>query len=192
MARTPFRARKADSALASSPISQSEPRPDRSTDRVALIPRRAGIALPLALLLSACSPLFASSAVPTASAVPTQSTPLPSPSPSPSPLPTPRPSPSQSPEPSPPPYLWVAVVYGGDYGFVSAQTSGGAVCNARATLPNGTDAPGLRNPQVASWDGMVQWTYPQKPTDEGIGRHTISCSLRGLNGSAWMDFEVGS
>lgn len=86
----------------------------------------------------------------------------------------------------------MTIVYGGDYGFVSAQTDTGASCNARAILPNGKDAPGIHNPQIAKSDRIVQWVYPQPPTDEGIGLHVVSCSLHGLNGSARMNFEVGS
>jgi len=84
------------------------------------------------------------------------------------------------------------VLNGGDYGFVSAQTATGAVCTARAVLPNGKDAPGLRNPQVARLDGVVQWVYPQPPTDQGTGTHIVRCNFHGLVGTAWMNFEIGS
>jgi hypothetical protein len=103
-------------------------------------------------------------------------------------------TPSLDPSPIPPPVLqlWVVVLNGGEYGFFSAQTVTGAVCSARAVLPNGTDAPGLRNPQVARQDGLVQWVYPQPPTEEGTGTHLLRCSFSGLDGTAWMFFEVGS
>ncbi|HKW71751.1 MAG TPA: hypothetical protein VJQ08_02865 [Candidatus Dormibacteraeota bacterium] len=85
------------------------------------------------------------------------------------------------------------MVYSSDYGFISAQTVTGAVCSARAQLPNGDDAPGVHNPQVArAGDGMVQWVYPQPPTDEGTGLHTVTCTLNGLSGTTWSNFEVGN
>jgi hypothetical protein len=89
------------------------------------------------------------------------------------------------------------VLNGGDYGFFSAQTATGAVCTLRAVLPNGQDAPGLRNPQVAGYDaaaqmGVAHWTYAQPPTEQGTGTHLVRCSFNGLEGTAWMYFEVGS
>jgi hypothetical protein len=117
---------------------------------------------------------------------------LPSPPPQPSPVPSPIPSPSPSPIPSPTPYLVVIIVTGGDYGFVSARTVPGATCNARATLPNRQDAPGLRNPQVADSRGMVSWWFNQAPTDQGHGMYLVSCSLNGQVAEAFSIFEVGS
>jgi len=59
-------------------------------------------------------------------------------------------------------------------------------------LPNGSDAPGVHNPQTARADGQVFWNYSQLPTDEGMGIHRVSCSLNGLTGTAEVYFEVGS
>lgn len=76
------------------------------------------------------------------------------------------------------------------YGSIRARTLSGATCNARAILPDGTDAPGLRNPQVADQQGIVNWSYVQLPTDEGRGIHEVACSLNGLDGMAVMYFSV--
>ena len=84
------------------------------------------------------------------------------------------------------------MTYGSDYGYIEAQTVTGAVCNARAILPNRTDAPGIHNPMKAGADGMVNWNYPQPPTDEGLGVSIVSCTLNGLSGTSTMNFEVGS
>jgi len=79
-----------------------------------------------------------------------------------------------------------------DYGFLSAYAPPGASCNAQVTLPNGDSARGVRNPQVAGQDALVQWVYPQPPTDEGTGHNTVTCKLNGLSGTASSTFEVGS
>jgi hypothetical protein len=122
--------------------------------------------------------------------------PIASPSPSPdqstSPTPTPYPLPTLSPLPSASPSLYVAITYGSDYGYIEAQTVIGAVCNARAILPNGADASGLHNPQTAGADGKVSWLYPQPPTDQGQGVAIVTCKLDGLSGTTSTNFEVGS
>lgn len=118
-------------------------------------------------------------------------TPTPAP-PSPSPTPSPIPTPTATPAPTPPPSLYVWILEGDQYGNVRAQTEPGATCSMRATLPDGSDAPGIRNPQTARPDGIVAWIYSQLPTDEGMGTHTVSCTLNGLSGTAWVYFEVGS
>ena len=124
-------------------------------------------------------PLVSSSQTPTPA--------LPSPSPAPSPIPTP----TATPGPTPPPSLYVWILEGDQYGNVRAQTEAGATCSMRAILPDGSDAPGIRNPQTARPDGIVAWIYSQLPTDEGMGMHTVSCTLNGLSGTAWVYFEVG-
>lgn len=113
--------------------------------------------------------------------------PLASPTP-PSPSPSPPPSPADTATPSP--FLYLQIVQS-DYGFLSVQTAPGATCTATATLPNGSAADGLGNPQVAGTDGMAQWVYPQPPTDQGSGVHRASCSKDGLSASNWATFEVG-
>lgn len=129
---------------------------------------------------------------PTPSTVPASPTPTPTVSP-PSPLPVPTASPSPAPSPEPPPSLYVGIINGNDYGNVEAQTQPGASCSLRVTLPNGSDAPGIHNPQTArASDGEVHWSYSQLSTDEGNGIHTVSCTLNGLSGTASVSFEVGS
>lgn len=107
-------------------------------------------------------------------------------------MPTPVPSPTPSPFPSPEPALYVSIFNGQDYGYVGAETAPGASCTARVILPNGQDAPGLRNPKVVGPDGLVSWMYPTLPTQEGIGVHTVTCNLNGLIGSGWATFDLGS
>jgi hypothetical protein len=114
----------------------------------------------------------------------------PSPTPSPSPEPTVLP-PSPSPVPSPPPSLYIGIS-GSEYGSIDVQTQAGATCTARAILPNGKDAPGLRNPETADAVGHVAWTYPQSPTQTGNGSHVVSCSHNGLSATAYAVFQVGS
>jgi hypothetical protein len=162
------------------------------------IARLTRVAIFLLLVTSAATAQACSGSSSSLPAKPASLPPAAAPSPIASPLPMTTPSPSPDPTPVPaPPSLWVSVLNGGDYGFFSAQTATGAVCNARALLPNGQDAPGLRNPQVARYDaavqaGVVQWTYPQPPTEQGTGIHLLRCSFSGLEGTAWMYFEVGS
>ena len=79
-----------------------------------------------------------------------------------------------------------------DYGYLSAFAPVGASCTARIILPNGDVATGVRNPQIAGPDALVQWVYPQPPTDEGTGHTTVTCNLNGLTGTAYSTFEVGS
>lgn len=122
------------------------------------------------------------------SPTPTPSVRSPSPNPSLAPIPTPSPSPI----PTPPPSLYVGILDGDQYGNVRAQTEPGASCSLRVGLPNGSDAPGIHNPQTARADGVVEWIYRQLPTDEGIGIHSVTCSLNGLTGTAWVYMEVGS
>lgn len=118
---------------------------------------------------------------------PTPTPTLPSPSRLPSPTPTPAPS------PEPPPSLYVGIINGNDYGNVEAQTQPGASCSLRVVLPDGSDAPGILNPQTArASDGEVHWNYSQLPTEEGNGVHTVFCTLNGLSGTASVSFEVGS
>ena len=89
--------------------------------------------------------------------------------------------------------MHVFILDGDQYGNVRAETEPGATCTLRVTLPDGTDAGWVRNnPQHANADGVVAWVYSQLPTDEGTGVHTVSCSLNGLAGTAWIYFEVGS
>ena len=83
------------------------------------------------------------------------------------------------------------IVQGGDYGYIAARAPAGATCNARAILPNGHDAPGVKNPQIAGPDWTLSWLYPQPPTDEGTGLHVVTCSLNGLSGTYAVNFEVG-
>jgi len=119
----------------------------------------------------------------------------PSPSPSPSPVQTSRPSPSASPTPAPSPTespgLYVEII-GSDYGFIFAQTWAGAVCNARAVLPNGQDAPGLINPQVSDAQGNVGWMYPTPVTDNGTEIHIVTCIYNGLSGTVYGYVDLGS
>jgi hypothetical protein len=77
-----------------------------------------------------------------------------------------------------------------EYGSISALTEPGAVCTARAILPNGQDAGGLHNPQVADTRGIVGWVYAQAPTDPGQGVHIVMCTLNGLSGFNEANFEV--
>ena len=78
-----------------------------------------------------------------------------------------------------------------DYGRLSARTDPGAVCNASATLPNGRQPSGLKNPQVAGGNGVVTWTYPQTNTTTGKGTNTVSCTHQGLSATATSAFSVG-
>ena len=129
----------------------------------------------------------------TASSSPSPS-PVTSPSPSPSPSPTPTPTPSPSPAPSPLPPLNSIPVYviDTDYGFIDAQTLPGAICKARVILPNGDDAGGLKNPQVADAKNNLRWDYPTPPTDVGTGIAIVSCTLNGRSGNSWASVDVGS
>jgi hypothetical protein len=141
------------------------------------------------LLATSCAAGGSSTA---ATAPSTEASPSPSPieSVTPSPEPTPIPSAAPSPVPSPSPSLPVQILFGMQYGSIRALTLAGATCNARAILPDGTDAPGLRNPQVADQRGIVNWSYVQYPTDEGKGFHVVACSLNGLDGTALMAFSI--
>lgn len=138
-------------------------------------------AVPL-LLLAACN-----SSSGAASTSPSPS-PLAIPSPSPSPEPTPTPSPRPVPSP---PSLYVQIVVW-DYGDITAQTSAGAVCNARVVLPNGQEAGGLNNPKIADAGGKVVWVYPQATNQSGIGTAIVSCTRNGLSGSTRAYFPVGT
>jgi hypothetical protein len=79
-----------------------------------------------------------------------------------------------------------------DYGAISARTEPGATCDARAVLPNGNDAGGIQNPQTADANGNVRWVYPQPPTQTGNGNSIVSCTNRGLSGTAEARFLVGA
>ena len=94
-----------------------------------------------------------------------------------------------SPVPSPPTSLYIGIA-GSDYGSIDAQTLAGATCNARAILPNGKDAPGLRNPETADAGGNVAWIYPQGPTETGNGTHVVSCTHNGLSGNTWTYIDI--
>lgn len=79
------------------------------------------------------------------------------------------------------------------YGSVSAITSPGASCTAKATLPSGRDstATGLQGAQTAGSDGGVSWTYKtQSNTTKGTGTHTVTCQLNGQTASASAPFTV--
>lgn len=138
--------------------------------------------------LIACSPFGGT-------ATTSSPTPAATPNPSPEQLPTPSPTPTPEPTPSPvaptPVTLYLQLLLS-DYGFLSAQTVAGATCTARATLPNGSSPPGLRNPQVAGSDGMVSWSYPQPTTDAGTGVHIVSCSSGALSATQSINFQVGA
>jgi hypothetical protein len=83
-------------------------------------------------------------------------------------------------------------IYQTDYGILGASTTPGATCSARGVLPNGQAVAGLSANRVADSSGKVVWQYPQPPTDQGSGRHYVTCSLGGLNGSDSAAFQVGS
>lgn len=132
--------------------------------------------------------------------VPGSSSPTPTPvakKPSPSPTairsisPTPFPLPSQVPEPSQAPSLYLQIQQS-EYGALSVQTAAGASCSAVATLPNGQNAGGLRNPQTADGNGVITWWYPHPATAEGNGTHRVQCSKSGLSASNYASFLVGA
>jgi hypothetical protein len=87
--------------------------------------------------------------------------------------------------------LYVEIV-GSDYGFITAVTVRTATCKARAILPNGLDARGLHNPQVADADGKVAWFYPTPLTDNGTEIHVVTCTYRGLSGTVYGYVDLGS
>jgi hypothetical protein len=93
--------------------------------------------------------------------------------------------------PTPPTSLYVLIEQS-DYGFLSTQTQPGAVCNAKVTLPNGQNAGGVRNPQIAGSNGRVQWIYPQPSTNTGQGVEFVTCTLNGLGGTSMAAFQVGA
>ena len=154
------------------------------------------IAAAAAVLLPLGAALYVNFHQSTSTATVVSSSPSPDPSPSPSaaPVSTPSPSPSAFPSPIPTasPFLDVEIVSSTDYGYLSAYAPVGASCNAQVVLPNGDNAKGVRNPQVSGEDALVQWLYPQPPTDEGTGHTVVTCSLNGLMGTATSTFEVGS
>jgi hypothetical protein len=107
---------------------------------------------------------------------------------SPTPPPTPLPSPSSEPTRV---GLYLQILQS-EYGFVSATTESGAICSAKATLPNGGEAGGLRNPQIAGSDGTASWRYPQPATTSGTGTHVVSCSKEGRSASQYAYFILGA
>lgn len=69
----------------------------------------------------------------------------------------------------------------------------GATCTLRAILPNGQDAPGVKNPKVAVAGGYVGWWYPMYPVDDdgnGMGTHIVRCNYNGLSGTAIGTFDL--
>ena len=148
--------------------------------------RRAACLAALLAILAACAPGPSST-----TQTPVAKKPSPSPTATRTKSPTPLPEPSQVPEPSQAPSLYLQIQQS-EYGALSAQTASGALCSASATLPNGQNAGGLRNPQTADANGVVTWWYPHPATDEGSGTHRVQCSREGLSASNWAYFLVGA
>ena len=140
------------------------------------------------LILAACTQFGGTASNPSPSLEHRSS---PSPSASTLPSPTQAASPTPTPFPSPPPSLYL-LIQQDDYGFLSAVTQPGASCSARAILPNGQDAPGLHNPQVADANGNVVWRYPTPDNSPGTGTHIVSCSYNGLSGTTSALFTEGN
>lgn len=79
------------------------------------------------------------------------------------------------------------------YGAVSASTSPGASCTAKAKLPSGSysQAQGLQIASVADSTGFVAWSYgTSASTHKGTGTHFVTCVLGGQSSTASAPFTV--
>jgi hypothetical protein len=76
--------------------------------------------------------------------------------------------------------------------LINAQTVAGSTCNARAIVPPGKDAAGLKNPQGTDSNGYVGWTYATPAVETGTGQAIVSCTHNGLSGTAYAYFATGN